>query len=518
MSDRTAIFYFVARLSETGDAEPVDLTQRVISFSFTERESGMSKLVLTVDNKDLANFDDPLFEYGGRLRVAWGNGRGVAPLRDVVIKKVVGGRELTVTAVTKEGSLLDTKKRRRRFENVRRSDVVRQIARENGFREPDVEDTPELFPSIAQSNLTDGQLLRKLAHLEGFEFYIDFDGLHWHRRRVDQAPIREYIYFIDQEDGEVIDFNVENDVTRRPGKVTVKGRNPKTKTDIEATTSNEDDPDRDVLADVSVAIDGESAQLTFRKEVAHETTISSNVESQVDAEREAKAAYRKAQQQAVKMSLDLRGDPTLIAKSVVQVSGIGRRLSGRYYVKEVVHTLDASGGYNMSAKVITDGFQGGKGRGGASADSGADIQSLAGALRAASINDLSVGVVGETGELTGPSSRLAQVQATASALADALDVLSARQGDDLARGANQVGAALAKLASSARATGAKETSAAAANAAALCRRLAEGPREVLAKGKKNDKDVSDATVKPVPSVDADGRPVTRYVDTGGRER
>lgn len=521
MADRAGIFYYVARIDETGASEPVDLTDRIESFIFVDREGGMDKLSLTVHNDKLENFDDPLFEYGAKIRVSWGTGTSTAPLRDMVIRKVTGGRKLTVEAVTRSGALLDTQKKRRRFENVRRSDVITRIAQENGFANPDVEETPEVFESIAQGNLTDGQFMRKLGHLEGFEFYIDFDGLHWHRRRVDQSPIREYIYFTDPDGGDIIDFNVENDVTRRPGKVTVKSRDPLTKEDIEAVASNTEDPDRDVLAGYAGTVDGEEGTLIVKKEVVHETTIASNVETQEDAEREAKGRYRRAQQGAVKMTLTILGDAGLVAKSVIKITGMGKRLSGKYYVKEVKHALSANGGYDMVLKLITDGFQGGRGgRGKGAAEGGAaGLISVADTLTNAALDDVAFGIDGETGSFQeSDAGNTIAINQQAQALGDALKALSTQQGDQLATNAGRAATALSRLSSSARSVGSTNTASAAAEAAALCRRLATNPEEIEAKGRVNNKDVNTSNVRAVKTVNVDGDEVTSYVNTGGREK
>ena len=246
--DRASIFYAVARLPQGGGAaSPVDLTERVIDFTYEDREKGSDRLKLTVDNFDLIQFDDPLFETGQFLQVTWGVGANLAPTHKMVIKKVTGARQLTVEAHHKS-VVMDSIRKRRKFENVTRSAVVRQIATEYRFRAPDIEDTTEVFEEIAQSNLTDAQFLRKLAHLEGFQFYLDASGLHWHERRLDQAPRKEYFYYRNPEaEGEILDFSIENDVTRRPGRVKVKSRDPLTKKEIEASASNSEDPDRVVL-------------------------------------------------------------------------------------------------------------------------------------------------------------------------------------------------------------------------------------------------------------------------------
>ena len=151
----------------------------MIDFSFEDREKGTDRLKLTVDNFDLIQFDDPLFETGQFLQVTWGVGGTVAPLHKMVIKKVTGARQLTVEAQNKS-VVMDSVRKRRRFENVTRSQVARKIATEYKFRNPDVQETEEVFEEITQSNISDAQFLRKLAHLEGFQFYLDSSGLHWH--------------------------------------------------------------------------------------------------------------------------------------------------------------------------------------------------------------------------------------------------------------------------------------------------------------------------------------------------
>ena len=148
----------------------------------------------------------------------------------------------------------------------------------------------------------------------------------------------------------------------------------------------------------------------------------------------------------------------------------------------------------------------------------AALVGFANSLRAAGLNDIALGVDGESGALTGELGQQAATQRQAAALADALKVLSTQQGDQLAGNAQRAASALAKLSSSARKTGATNTATAAAEAAALCRRLAVNPEEIEAKGRQNDKDVNASDVRAVKSVNAEGKEVTTYVNTGGREK
>jgi hypothetical protein len=57
------------------------------------------------------------------------------------------------------------------------------------------------------------------------------------------------------------------------------------------------------------------------------------------------------------MTVTAIGDPMQFAKTVIQLEGLGQRLSIRYYVKEVKHKLGADG-YSMELTVLSDGTGG----------------------------------------------------------------------------------------------------------------------------------------------------------------
>jgi phage protein D len=88
--------------------------------------------VLSVDNWDLANFDDPVWKKGNLLEVSWGYPGDMAPTRQVVIQKVTGFQTLAIEGHA-TSVLMNKVARCRTFENVSRADVVRKIAHEHGF-------------------------------------------------------------------------------------------------------------------------------------------------------------------------------------------------------------------------------------------------------------------------------------------------------------------------------------------------------------------------------------------------
>lgn len=357
MLERSEPVYSVLIRHPGKAAERVDVTGRVLSFEYEDDEKKADALKITVNNWDLEMFDSPLWRKGNILTVSWGYVGNMAPPRDLVIQKINGFTALTVEAHGK-GMLMNKVVRSRHFDGMTRAQVVRQVAGENGYGSAlvDVQDTAVVHGTIVQGQLTDAQFLRRLAHLEGFQFFVDFDGLHFHERRLGQKPLRVLTWYTPPLEGEITNVNVENDVTGKPGALTVAGRDPLAKRDIKETADGT--TPREALAPVQEAsVDPTTGQLTFATaNVATETRATSESVAGA-AKREAAGAYKLAQNVAVKIKFDIVGDPRLPAKSVVELAGLGRRLSGKYYLQAVKHTLGSSG-YTCSVTAHSNGSGG----------------------------------------------------------------------------------------------------------------------------------------------------------------
>jgi phage protein D len=489
VSTRTAPLIYITVLDGAGNKQRVlEQTHRVKSLKYTDSEKKADKLVITVDNFDLANFDDPIWSHGNRCQVSWGYPGRMALARTCIITKVTGFTELKVEAKA-ETVLMDTQKKSRTFKGMSRSAVVRKIAKEYGYDATTmhVEDTGAKHAHIVQANLTDAQFVRRLAHQQGFEFYVDYEGFHFHEAKLAQVPIREFIYFTDPGRGDVIKINVETDVTRKPAEVKKTVRDPLNKTTSSITASNSTDSSREGTAEVLLlaAPDLKSAELKFvnistqqsqapaasldpvltedprfdepsqnqsvqpaasvpetmsrgeydlsglsaptsttaepaseenyteaqSSEIINNRPIvvaytedgpvyseaGADMQSWIDplsgneviakdigyrgyeededrfqqslfvyrdqgplmcamegAEAEAKAKFRRAQKSAVKMKMEAVGDPNMLAKTNVRLSGVGKRLSGVYHVQEVEHDV-GPGKYEMTLKLYSDG-------------------------------------------------------------------------------------------------------------------------------------------------------------------
>lgn len=356
------------------DLEYIDA--EILSFEYQDDEKKTDLLKLTIDNRDLRHFDEAFVMKGQQLIVSWGYPGEMCPDRLVVVQKVSGFFTITVEAQDK-GVLAQKETFSRVWENVRRSDVVRIIARDFlGYRDDQViiEETEQVLPVVTQAAQTDGQFLRKLADLEGFEYYVDADGLHWHPRRLGQRPIRRLTYYVNPGVGDIIKLNVDDDAKKKHGAVTQAGRDPLAKTDIKAT-ANADNTKRDTTGakqeigapppavTYTQRVDPTSGQVTTTYAAPPKTpsdgvsaaaTVPSSATTAKDAQTQAAAGFRTSQQSVIKLSGELVGDPFIAAKTILEIDGIGSRMSGRYYLTSVTHKIDSSG-YVTSFKAHTDG-------------------------------------------------------------------------------------------------------------------------------------------------------------------
>lgn len=360
MSRVSPLIYATVR-DAAGNAQRItEQSHRIKTLQYTDSEKKADKCVLTVDNFDLSNFDDQVWAHGNFLEVSWGYAGNMSLARDLVITKVVGFTELKIEARARS-VLMDTVRKSKTFENMTRGEVAKAIAEANGYTASNylVSETEQRFAFITQPKISDAQMLRKLAHQQGFEFYVDHSGLHWHERKLIQRAARTFIWYTDQGRGDVLNIAVESDVTKVPRAVKKVAHDPATGVTTTAEASDSTDKEREGTATVTLTksddlLHGSTEYAVSAGMSVGESVWESAASKPEAAAAEAKAAFRRAQRGAVKMKLEAVGDPSMLAKTICNVSGVGQRLTGNYYVKEVVHNV-AAGNYKMQCNLISDG-------------------------------------------------------------------------------------------------------------------------------------------------------------------
>jgi phage protein D len=338
------------------NGEPLDFGTRVMSLTYEDSEKKADKVTITLNNEDLSLFERSDIVNGCVLEVSWGYPGNMARPRRVVIQKLKGFQTLTLEGVATP--ILHAKQgKSRAWKGKTRSQVVRLVAEELGYVDAttEIQDTTHVIDVINQSAESDAAFIRRMAAKEHFVFYVDGNGFHWHERKVNGAPTHVFEWSNDKS-GTLKGVSVESDLMRRVGRVDVKGRNPVTKATI-GESGDSASVDRGTLGTVVEVVDPKSGRTALQTRNATSTVHSSSASTPEAAKAEAKARFKKAESEAIKLTIELVGDPTLDAKKVVELRGISTILSGKYYLTEVKHTIDGSG-YGISAKATRDAMGG----------------------------------------------------------------------------------------------------------------------------------------------------------------
>jgi phage protein D len=337
------------------DGVVIDLSGRLISFAYEDTAEAADTTTFVVDNFDLALFDRGDLVPGAVLQVTWGYpGRAARPRR-VVIDKLKGFAQLTIEAQA-VSALLNREPRTRAWQAVRLSDIAREIAGERGYVGAlvDVAETSDRVDTVNQAGETDAQLLRRLGEPLGHVFWIDDAGFHWVPRDRALAPSRVLTWMSDPGAGDILNIAMESDLTAQVGRVEVRGRDPLTRTEIEAVATAES-VERTTLGEVIEVVDPETGTTSIQRRNATRAVHSSEATSQAEAQREADARFREQERNAVRLQLQIVGEPLLAARSIVEVRNVSRLLSGNYYVSAVKHLVSGSG-YTCDLALTRDAF------------------------------------------------------------------------------------------------------------------------------------------------------------------
>lgn len=327
------------------------IEERLVGFEFSDHHKKKDQLKLTLRNDDYQLLENPVFTKGQKIAVTWGWSGNTAPPRRMVIVKVKGGEQIVVTA-NDLSQLMDKEKISRQFENMTDSEVVIQIAAEHGYTGQyiHVQETKTRH-DVTQSYSTNARMLARLARKNGFEFYIDADGLHWHERRTEVTPAKKYIYRADPKVGSILsppkfDVNLSKGVSR----VKVVARDPITK-ELWELYGGPDDTNMNVLgSEDEMGLPGDDTQGIRAKRLAREDVRNLGMMTRDELKDHADAIYREAVNDKYKMSLEVIGDAYVKGKLVVDVYNIAPSWDGLYYVRECVSKIE-NGNFTQSLKL-----------------------------------------------------------------------------------------------------------------------------------------------------------------------
>lgn len=376
------------------NGNPVLLPIKWKELSYVSTEKKADKCSLTFLNDQLIYPDDPTFDCGAELAVSWGYPGNMSPLRNVIVQKYTPGYPDFKVECAGKGILLHKIKDAKSWDHVKRSDVARELAEKWGYGPElqDIDDTEEVYDHITKSMMTDAAFLTKMAAKEakrgnGFIFAVDQTGFYFRREKLGAPPLRTYRFVPRNTDaGTIKSFPTFDAVSaqNKPGKVTATGVDLVNGKKVTGTASNETDPGRATLGSHVIVFakvgtydtkdTGGSSNKNFTDDprvssgsdsenAAAETTQATGARTDTEAKKDATASFSKSTGTASKCTLDILGDPRLFAKDVIRIEGIGKRLSGNYYVSEAQHDLKP-GDFTLKMKLRRDALSAGTGKGG----------------------------------------------------------------------------------------------------------------------------------------------------------
>jgi phage protein D len=230
----------------------------------------------------------------------------------------------------------EEERKARTWQNVTDSQVARQMAASHGFAptDLDIEETQIVILYVAQGSESDWEFLQRRAERIGFELFVEQARFHFHGPRdgIRMASLRlEY-------GRNLRNFEPRISLDQQVTKVVVRGWDPEKKVPIVAMATAATTADRAKLGTVSGA---DFVKTDFGQGVKVLSDLSPR--SQKEAEEMAMAYFKRKEFELISATGGCVGDPALKAKTLADVSGVGRKYSGTYYLAKVVHTLDDSG-------------------------------------------------------------------------------------------------------------------------------------------------------------------------------
>jgi phage protein D len=333
------------------------INERIIRFEFSDHVRKVDQLKLTLRNDDFALLENPVFVAGQKIVVTWGwPGQTKVPRR-MIVKKIKGGNPLTVI-MHDTSRLLDKSKKSKTWEGVTHSEVVREIGGAYGYTGQylHIEETKQRG-DVVQNYKSDARFVARLAKKNGFDFYIDASGMHWHTRSLDGNSVKTYIYRSDPVVGDIIEEpRVEANLTRGLARVKVVARDPYTKA-LWEVYGGPDDTELDTigLEDVSGNPDDPDQGLRASRLARDDVRYAGKLTEQ-EAKLEADARYREVMDKKFKMSLTVIGNGRVGAKTLVDVYGVSDSYDGLFFIKECLDVIEG-GKFTQQLKLLKNNMR-----------------------------------------------------------------------------------------------------------------------------------------------------------------
>jgi phage protein D len=314
-----------------GSAIPLELKARMEQIEVDLKLNVPAMFALTFSDPGWAWANDDAIQFGKEVDIEIGALGSTKPIVNGLIVGIevdttrTGAPEVNIRGFEKLHKLTRSKGTRT-FLNQKDSDIVRSILSEHGLSAEFVDEPSIKHQHVYQHNQTDLEFVQSLAARNGLVLYFSGNKATFKRRDYKATPVAELVM-----GQNLLAFRPRLTTAKTASKVEVRGWDAKSKKFVTAT-AQEDQSKAKGLAAADVA--GALAKVT---------QISMNVEDAESAEQAAKAAFSKGVSGFITALCEVQGNPDLRPGEDISVQGVGKRMSGSYYITSVRHRYGKKG-------------------------------------------------------------------------------------------------------------------------------------------------------------------------------
>ncbi|MGE5595947.1 MAG: VgrG-related protein [Hyphomicrobiales bacterium] len=228
---------------------------------------------------------------------------------------------------------LHTGRKVRTFLQKTDSDIIAQIARECGLK-PNIAETSQVHEYVVQDNQTNYEFLQDRARRVGHVLRVDRKQLISQpaREMTDEGPSLEW-------GKNLFSFHPRMSVAAQPSSVMVRGWDPKKKQEIKIEAKT---PQLNSSIGMRMRA-GRAYQSAFPAGTL--SVVTRPVRTQHEAAHLAQAVLNDVAQSDLQAEGLCRGDGKIRAGTLIQVSNVGKRFSGKYFVTRARHRYTPEDGY-----------------------------------------------------------------------------------------------------------------------------------------------------------------------------
>lgn len=314
------------------------LERDVQSITVTEDLEAPSMVAMTLNTYDEITrkfnwVDDSQLSPGNAIEIKMGYDR----LHSVIVGEITG---LEPEFSAEQGSIVTVRGHDRRhrllrgthtnsFIKLKDSQIAQQIASQNGLMAK-VQDTKVVLDYVLQNNLSDLAFLQARSQRIGYEVWINDKTLHFQPPQYRTTSLIRLDF-----EQDLLEFSPRLSLLNQVTQVEVRGWDWKAKQAIVSKSSSN-----------TIAVMGGSragiraGQAAFGD--AKRQIVDQPVQSKAEADVMAQGQIEEKALHYITGEGTCVGNPEIRAGSVIQIQGVGKQFSGRYYVVAVTHIFSIS--------------------------------------------------------------------------------------------------------------------------------------------------------------------------------